>query len=107
MENQIIKDVGAEWALTVPESVTEEELILLLSTKINDLIQNDFSRLLTLLYRIDVDERKLKAMLQQNPDSDAGLLIAHMVLDRQKQKQATRKQFREDQNKTGDTEEKW
>jgi hypothetical protein len=107
MENQIIKDVGVEWALTVPESVTEEELILLLSTKINDLIQNDFSSLLTLLYRIDVDERKLKAMLQQNPDSDAGLLIAHMVLDRQKQKQATRKQFREDQNKTGDTEEKW
>ncbi len=107
MENQIIKDVGEEWALTVPESVTEEELILLLSAKINDLIQNDFSRLLTLLYRIDVDERKLKAMLQQNPDSDAGLLIAHMVLDRQKQKQASRKQFREDQNKTGDTEEKW
>ena len=107
MENQIIKDVGVEWALTVPESVTEEELILLLSAKINDLIQNDFSSLLTLLYRIDVDERKLKAMLQQNPDSDAGLLIAHMVLDRQKQKQATRKQFREDQNKPGDTEEKW
>ncbi len=107
MENQIIKDVGVEWALTVPESVTEEELTLLLSTKINDLIQNDFSSLLTLLYRIDVDELKLKMMLQQNPDSDAGLLIAQMVLDRQKQKQASRKQFREDQNKTGDTEEKW
>ena len=107
MENQIIKDVGVEWALTVPESVTEDELILLLSTKINDLIQNDFSSLLTLLYRIDVDELKLKMMLQQNPDSDAGLLIAQMVLDRQKQKQASRKQFREDQHKTGDTEEKW
>ena len=107
MENQIIKDVGDEWSLVIPESLTEEELIHLLSQKINEIIQTDFSRLLTLLYRIDIDERKLKILLQQHPDSDAGLLIAQMVLDRQKQKQASRKQFREDQNKPGDTEEKW
>lgn len=107
MEQHLLGEIGAEWAVALPEKITEETLLQLLAEKINDLIRNDFNKLLTLLYRIDIDERKLKAMLQEHSDKDAGMLIAVMVLERQKQKLASRKQFREDQHNAGDTEEKW
>jgi hypothetical protein len=36
---------------------------------IDDLIRNDFNRLLRILYRVDVSEEKLKLKLEQNKDS--------------------------------------
>jgi hypothetical protein len=58
--------------LTVPD----------LETAINELIKNDFSKLVQLLYRIDVSEVKLKNILQAQPNEDAGKLIAEVVLER-------------------------
>ena len=49
---------------------------------INELIKNDFSRLVQILYRIDVSEAKLKNILNENPNEDAGKLIAQVVLER-------------------------
>ena len=53
-----------------------------LETLMNELIKNDFSKLVQLLYRIDVSEAKLKNILQANPNEDAGKLIAQIVLER-------------------------
>jgi hypothetical protein len=46
-------------------------------------------------------------MLQEHPDKDAGLLIAVMVLERQKQKAAARKKYRSDHQDDQSPEEKW
>ena len=107
MDRSLISEVSADWALAVPASMTEEELILLLAKRINDLIREDFNQLLSLLYRIDIDERKLKALLQEQPEKDAGVLIAGMILERQKQKMAARAKFRSGQETDQDQEEKW
>ena len=53
-----------------------------LEQAINELIKNDFSRLVQILYRIDVSEAKLKNILNANPNEDAGKLIAQVVLER-------------------------
>ena len=53
-----------------------------LETLMNELIKNDFSKLVQLLYRIDVSEAKLKNILQANPNEDAGKLIALIVIER-------------------------
>jgi len=53
-----------------------------LETMINEMIKNDFSKLVQLLYRIDVSEAKLKNILQTHPNEDAGKLIAVVVLER-------------------------
>jgi len=49
---------------------------------INDLIKEDFSKLVQMLYRIDVSEAKLKNILQANPNENAGKLIAEVVIER-------------------------
>lgn len=76
-----------------------------LEQAINELIKNDFSRLVQILYRIDVSEAKLKNILNANPNEDAGKLIAQVVLERL----AATKKARENFNTTpriDDTEER-
>jgi hypothetical protein len=107
MDHGLLGEIGSDWTIIFPEKVTEEALLHLLAEKINTLIQDDFNKLLTLLYRIDIDERKLKSLLQDHPDQDAGLLIAGMVLERQQQKAEARKKYRSDHQSDQNQEEKW
>lgn len=78
------------------ENVSEQEGRIKLSEKINHLILNDFESLIRILYRLDVDEKKLRNILQQNPDKDAGLLIADLIIEREQKKAETRKMFRQE-----------
>ena len=82
-----------------------EELQQQLQEAIAYLIVNDFNRLVQLLYRVDVDEKHLKSLLQQQQDGDAAALIATLLIERQLQKAILRQQFR---NRTDDeNEERW
>ena len=70
-----------------------EEVRDKLITLITELINNDFHALVQLLYRIDVDEKKLKQLLQQHPGSDSASIITDLIIRRQLQKTAAKKQF--------------
>ena len=72
---------------------------------INDLIKNDFPALIQVLYRVDVSEKKLKQALAENPQENAGKIIAHMLIQRQIQKQETKKMFSDNRDDAG--EERW
>jgi hypothetical protein len=77
-----------------------------LAAYINQLIAKDFSKLVYLLYAVDVSEKKLKQLLAEHPNEDAGKLIAQMVLERQEQKRKTREQFKQDDQNIPE-EDKW
>ncbi len=47
---------------------------------------NQLTQLVSVLYRIDVDEAKLKAALQASPQRDAALIIFELLIERQKRK---------------------
>ena len=65
-----------------------------LSAYINQLINYDFEHLLSLLYRMDVDEKKMRALLHQQQGSNASDLIARLILERQLEKIKYREQFK-------------
>jgi len=73
---------------------------------INHLIANDFSTLVYLLYAVDVSEKKLKTLLAEYPNEDAGKIIAHLILERQEQKRKSREQFKQAEENIPD-DEKW
>jgi hypothetical protein len=77
----------------------------LLAEKINEMIQTGFERLVNLLYRMDVNESKLKQVLKENPGTDAGMIITELIIERQAQKIKSRKDFR--QTPPSSDEEKW
>lgn len=74
--------------------------------RINELITNDFQKLVHILYRLDVSEEKLKVILKENPQEDAGKLIATLVIEREKLKMRTRAAFKS-KNQDDNQEEKW
>jgi hypothetical protein len=49
---------------------------------LNEFINQDFSKVVQLLYRIDVSEAKLKKVLHENPNEDAAGLIADLIIER-------------------------
>lgn len=71
---------------------------------INYLIHHNFEKLVYVLYRIDVDEMKLRSML--NTGEDTAPIIAKLVIDRQIAKIKTRESFKTNTN-TSDDEERW
>lgn len=70
-----------------PSNDIRDQLILF----INDLINKDFNALVQLLYRIDIDEKKLKEYLKQNKNEHSALIITELIIDRQLQKIAFKK----------------
>lgn len=86
---------GTDWAAWMQE----------LAAAINRMIQTDFSRLVQLLYRMDVSEARLRQLLAAEPDRDAGVLIAGLMVERELQKIRTRRQFKAPNDIPDD--EKW
>ena len=76
MLNEIFPD---DKELMTATKVRLEELI-------NHLLNNDFEKLINILYRIDVREEKLKVLLKENADKNASSIIADLVIERQIQK---------------------
>jgi hypothetical protein len=105
-ENQLIQSLNATLELQVPENTSREQLEAVLATRINDLIAHDFNHLVYLLYRIDVNEARLKLVLKENSGEDAGLIIARLMIERQAQKIKSRQENSRD-NTIIDEEEKW
>src|SRR5262245_66275759 len=77
-----------------------------ISTHVNDLINHDFEKLVQLLYRLDIDEMKLKKALNEHGEKKAGDLIADLIIERQLQKIKSRQQFNNPDDSISD-EEKW
>jgi hypothetical protein len=75
------------------ELQTTPDLLYSLASEINDLILVNFERLIQLLYRIDVSEQRLKQLLKDHPEQDAGLLIAGLIIERQAQKKKFMQEF--------------
>jgi hypothetical protein len=82
-EKNILEEV---LVLENPEDLKNEDILNKLAEEINQLILVNFERLVQLLYRIDVSEMKLKILLKENPDQDAGKIIASLIIERQLQK---------------------
>lgn len=77
----------------------------MLAETVNRLLNTNFEKLVSILYRIDVNEDKVKIVLKENPDEDAGKIIADLIIERQLQKIESRKKSAKNENISD--EEKW
>lgn len=92
--------------LTTDLQAIEKMSLTDLIAYINHLIAHDFSKLVYLLYAVDVPEKKLKRLLAENPGENAGKLIAQLMLERQEQKRKSREQFKQNPADIPD-DERW
>lgn len=74
------------------EDLIYDQAFLMVVRVVEDLMTNDFNRLINIVYRIDVSEDKLKQALSVSNRKPASV-ITKMILDRQLQKVAMRKKY--------------
>jgi hypothetical protein len=107
MENEesLISILKKELSIDLAEKISLHEIKEKLTKHISYLITNNFQELINLLYRIDVNENKLRDLLKENSDADAANVIADLIIERQLQKIETRNKFKTKHNQSD--EEKW
>ncbi len=81
------KDFELEQEIT--ESAIREKMIYAFSW----LLDNDISKMMQILYRADVNEERLKALLVSRSVLPSAEIIADEYISRQKQKVETRKKY--------------
>jgi hypothetical protein len=101
--NRAVNEISTELGLVLKGNTATD--MQLLYDRINELINNDFQKLVSILYRMDVDENKLRELLKKNPGTDAGIIIAGLMIARQEQKIRSRKAHKPGKDISDD--EKW
>lgn len=92
VEKELIQILNKQVDTDFVPGISMLQLQQKLSIFINDLIQNDFRKLVAILYKVDVDENKLKNILKKQAGKDAADIIAGLIIEREIQKIQTRKQ---------------
>jgi hypothetical protein len=72
--------VQDHWEL---ESVDILDLKSILTDKVKQLISNDFHKLVTILYRLDVSEKVLEEAISRGNVDDSASFLAHKILERE------------------------
>jgi hypothetical protein len=105
MHTDLVSDINQSLEISLPDTISLDELKQKLSIHINHLINHDFDKLVFYLYRIDVNESKMKHLLDQREGENASELIADLIIERQLQKIESRKNTATNVNIPD--EEKW
>ncbi|MFZ1330362.1 MAG: hypothetical protein WBA96_04575 [Chitinophagaceae bacterium] len=105
VNKDLIPAINQSLEISLPDSISSEELREKLIAHINALINQDFEKLVFLLYRIDVNESKMRYLLDQREGENAAGLIADLIIERQLQKIKSRKESKS--NIDIPDEEKW
>jgi hypothetical protein len=92
INTDLITDLKNTLSLELRDSISYIELEEVLSKYVNELISKNFEKLVSVLYRIDVSEKKLKYLLKSNADENAGKIIAQLIIERQLEKIKSRKE---------------
>ena len=97
-------NIQQDTGLLMPGHTSLEEIKAALTSYVNELINKDFEKLVSLLYRIDVNEHKMRNLLNAKQGENAAGLIADLIIERQLQKIESRKKYSSRQDSD---EEKW
>jgi len=85
---QVITLLDKRWDFNIEHSTIDSEGVLhkVIAAKIDEMIQRDYDRLLSMLYRLDIDEEKLASALKLKPQSKSNERIAELIIQREKQR---------------------
>ncbi len=92
-ETDLLKDVlASSFDLAISDLVSEAKIIEALTLRVEELIAGNPDQLFSMLYRLDISEKRIKAAMAQ--DQEVTKKIAVLIYERQLEKIISRNQFR-------------
>lgn len=88
-----LQAIAGRWRLEAAALTDLEALRQALAVRISEWLDNDFSRLLNVMYRLDVSEAQFNAVLTSGNPKTVPLQLADLVLKREFQRIETRKKY--------------
>ncbi len=92
-QDLIMRDFEME---STSEDLSEEELFNMLADQVAYWIEYKLEFLLSLMYRLDIDEQKVNHALSPYSEEPANIGIARLVLDRQKRRVHSKIAYKQD-----------
>jgi len=86
--------ISSRFEIAPAENYTLDDLKRALFTKILELLDGNLERLLSMLYRVDLSQKKLDEIFLQGTKDEIAMQIAEAVIERQLQKIRTRKFYK-------------
>ena len=91
---QIVKDFGLE--IESKEGMTEEELLAIIANQVAYYMEYDLEFLFSSMYRLDIQEQKIKDALFLEAEIPANIAVAKLILERQKQRVYTKHFYKQE-----------
>jgi hypothetical protein len=79
----------------IDEIISEERLLELLSLQLEWMIEHRLEHLMSMMYRLDIDERNVASALSPAGPEPPALALARLVLNRQKQRIFTKRHYKQ------------
>ncbi len=96
MMNESFQLIYDDLQLEVANDATEQEVLDVIAIRVEFFLENDKDLLLSYLYRLDIDERKITDTLHPNALVPAHIGIAKLIMNRQKQRVETKQKYQVD-----------
>jgi hypothetical protein len=93
--NRNFSEISPGFLLSAADINNIEEMKRHLSAKINILLEEKYDSLINILYRIDVDDKKIERVFSTEKRGNIADKIADLIIERQLQKIHFRKMYKE------------
>ncbi len=74
----------------------DEEVAKFLALRIDQLMRSNFESLMSMMYRLDISESKIRKVLSPGNPDPPSLGLAKLIIERQKQRNITKKLYKSD-----------
>ena len=91
--SEVYSIISANFELEGRQDITLEEIYRILTGTIRDMLDKNVERLVSILYRIDVGQKKTDEIFNHPSKDDIAALLAEAVIERQLQKVLSRKKY--------------
>jgi hypothetical protein len=99
-EKQVVQLLSGDFSLDNDHFLSvqdgNQELKDKLKIVIDHLLQTDFEKLLSIMYRLDINESRFKNVISGMYGNDVSGTLAEIVIERELQKVETRKKYKDD-----------
>ena len=95
---ELSQAISSRFEISVSENYTLDDLKKALSIRILDLLDKNLERLLSMLYRVDLNQKKLDEIFETGSKDEIAMKIAESVIDRQLEKIKTREFYKNEES---------
>lgn len=85
-----------ELAMDKDKEGSKDDLIAAIADKVLNYLDGDAELLFSYLYRLDIEESKIKYILSQQDHLPTHMGLAHLIYDRQMERIQTKKSFKQE-----------